>query len=61
MQESFLSAGIADVSADNTVVEKQKKKNMEKFINNAPFALVLVFLVVGFVKVQTFSWKAVRV
>lgn len=49
MHESFLSAGIAGVSADNTVVEKQKEKNMEKFINSAPFALVLVFLVVGFV------------
>ena len=48
MHESFLSAGIAGVSADNTVVEKQKDKNMEKFINSAPFALVLVFLVIGF-------------
>lgn len=48
MHESFLSAGIAGVSADNTVVEKQKEKNMEKFINSAPFALVLVFLVIGF-------------
>lgn len=30
-------------------MEKQKEENMEKFINNAPFALVLVFLVIGFV------------
>lgn len=49
MHESFLSTGIAGASTDNTVVEKQKEKNMEKFINSAPFALVLVFLVVGFV------------
>jgi len=27
----------------------EKEKNMEKIINNAPFALVLVFLVIGFV------------
>lgn len=27
----------------------EKGGNMEKFINNAPFALVLVFLVIGFV------------
>ena len=27
----------------------EKEKNMEKFINNAPFALVLLFLVIGFV------------
>lgn len=27
----------------------QRRKNMENFINNAPFALVLVFLVIGFV------------
>lgn len=27
----------------------KKEENMEKFINNAPFALVLVFLVIGFV------------
>lgn len=40
---------IADVSADNPVMEKQKEENMERFINNAPFALVLVFLVIGFV------------
>ena len=25
------------------------EKNMEKLINNAPFALVLVFLVIGFI------------
>ena len=30
-------------------VRRKEEKNMEKFINNAPFALVLVFLVVGFV------------
>ena len=40
---------IADVSADNPVMEKQKEENMERFINKAPFALVLVFLVIGFV------------
>ena len=27
----------------------EKEENMEKFINNAPFALVLLFLVIGFV------------
>ena len=32
MQESFLSAGIADVSADNTVVEKQKEKRLKNTI-----------------------------
>ncbi len=36
-------------SADNTVMDHAKEKNMEKLINNAPFALVLVFLVIGFI------------
>ena len=40
---------IADVSAGNTVVENEKEKAMENFINNAPFALVVLFLVIGFV------------
>ena len=40
---------IADVSAGNTVVENEKEKVMENFINNAPFALVVLFLVIGFV------------
>ena len=40
---------MADISADNTVMENKRRKHMEKFINNAPFALVLVFLVIGFV------------
>ncbi len=31
------------------IMEREKEENMEKFINNAPFALVLVCLVVGFV------------
>lgn len=39
---------ISGVFTDDTVVEK-RRKNMEKIINNAPFALVLVFLVIGFV------------
>ena len=30
-------------------MDHAKEKNMEKLINNAPFALVLVFLVIGFV------------
>lgn len=30
-------------------MENEKEENMEKFINNAPFAFVLVFLVIGFV------------
>lgn len=30
-------------------MEDEKEKAMEKFINNAPFALVVVFLVIGFV------------
>ena len=54
IHESFLSGKfiefvITDLSADGTVMEHAKEKNMEKLINNAPFALVLVFLVVGFV------------
>ena len=40
---------IADSSADGTVWRDKKEKNMEKFINNAPFALVIVILVIGFV------------
>lgn len=40
---------IAQLSADNTVMDHAKEKNMEKLINNAPFALVLVFLVIGFI------------
>ena len=40
---------MADISADNTVMENKRRKHMEKFINNAPFAFVLVFLVIGFV------------
>lgn len=40
---------IADVLAVATIVDREKEKNMEKFINNAPFILVLVFLVIGFV------------
>ena len=30
-------------------MDHAKEKNMEKLINNAPFALVLVFLVIGFI------------
>lgn len=30
-------------------MERKKEENMEKFINNAPFALVLVCLIIGFV------------
>ncbi len=40
---------IAELSADNTIMDHAKEKNMEKLINNAPFALVLVFLVIGFI------------
>lgn len=35
-------------SADGSF-EREKEETMEKIINNAPFALVLVFLVIGFV------------
>ena len=52
IHESFLSLSIliiAQLSADNTIMDHAKEKNMEKLINNAPFALVLVFLVIGFV------------
>ena len=52
IHESFLSLAIliiAQLSADNTVMDHAKEKNMEKLINNAPFALVLVFLVIGFI------------
>ena len=52
IHESFLSLSIliiVQLSADNTVMDHAKEKNMEKLINNAPFALVLVFLVIGFV------------
>ena len=48
----FLPAGIfsiAGVSPDGTAVEREKEETMEKIINNAPFALVLVILVIGFV------------
>ncbi len=37
----------AEISAGTRLWKKEE--NMEKFINNAPFALVLVFLVIGFV------------
>ena len=37
------------VSADGTAMDDEKENDMENFINNAPFALVLVFLVIGFV------------
>ena len=30
-------------------MDDEKEKDMDNFINNAPFALVLVFLVIGFV------------
>ena len=30
-------------------MDDEKENDMENFINNAPFALVLVFLVIGFV------------
>ena len=40
---------IADVLVVATIVDREKEKNMEKFINNAPFVLVLVFLVICFV------------
>ena len=36
------------ISADGNF-EREKEETMEKIINNAPFALVLVFLVIGFV------------
>ena len=36
------------ISADGSF-EREKEETMEKIINNAPFALVLVFLVIGFV------------
>lgn len=36
------------ISADRSF-EREKEETMEKIINNAPFALVLVFLVIGFV------------
>ena len=52
IHESFLSLSIliiAQLSADNTIMDHAKEKNMEKLINNAPFALVLVFLVIGFI------------
>ena len=54
IHESFLSGEfrefvITNLSAGGTVMEHAKEKTMEKLINNAPFALVLVFLVIGFV------------
>ena len=48
----FLPAGYtcnSGCSADDTVMEDEKEEGMENFINNAPFALVLVFLIIGFV------------
>ena len=38
----------SSISADGSF-EREKEETMEKIINNAPFALVLVFLVIGFV------------
>ena len=53
IHESFLICRtyfiVADSSADDTGMDREKEKNMEKFINNAPFALVIVILVIGFV------------
>ena len=52
IHESFFICRIpvnAETSAGNLVVEDEKEKAMEKFINNAPFALVVLFLVIGFV------------
>ena len=53
IHESFLICRtyfiVADSSADGTGMDREKEKNMEKFINNAPFALVIVILVIGFV------------
>lgn len=52
IHESFFICRIpvnAETSAGNPDVEDEKEKAMEKFINNAPFALVVLFLVIGFV------------
>lgn len=53
IHESFLICRtyfiVADSSADGTGMDREKEKNMEKFIDNAPFALVIVILVIGFV------------
>ena len=54
IQESFfMLPGILTASklfsADGTAMDDEKENDMENFINNAPFALVLVFLVIGFV------------
>ena len=53
IHESFLICRtyfiVADSSADGTGMDREKEKNMEKLINNAPFALVIVILVIGFV------------
>lgn len=52
IHESFFICRIpvnAETSAGNLAVEDEKEKAMEKFINNAPFALVVLFLVIGFV------------
>lgn len=52
IHESFFICRIpvnAETSAGNLAAEDEKEKAMEKFINNAPFALVVLFLVIGFV------------
>lgn len=50
IHESFSAIHTYDsrISADGSF-EREKEETMEKIINNAPFALVLVFLVIGFV------------
>ncbi len=45
---SAIQTNDSRISADGSF-EREKEETMEKIINNAPFALVLVFLVIGFV------------
>lgn len=48
----FLSVGYSSgrvFKLTTLIMERKKEENMEKFINNAPFALVLVCLIIGFV------------
>lgn len=52
IHESFLSLSIliiVQLSADNTVMDHAKEKTWRNLLTTPRFALVLVFLVIGFV------------
>ena len=51
IHESFFKLSILTIAGFQLTeaLNEKRRKTMEKIINNAPFALVLVFLVIGFV------------